>query len=132
MSGDINYTINFKSANIWIKFLFYVLGFFKKEDSIQGGTLFKWGHNLSSTVTRFWKWRYEINSKNWLSCLHSKRNNNSCSLSLTKILLMLLFFVKIMQVSRIFSRLNASLSWLSSFHHYLVSVGTVHTPKLTI
>ena len=28
-------------------FLFYVLSFFKKEDTIQGGTLFKGGHYLS-------------------------------------------------------------------------------------
>ena len=31
----------FKSAKIWIMFLFYVLSFFKKGDTIQGGTLFK-------------------------------------------------------------------------------------------
>ena len=32
---------NFKSAKIWIMFLFYVLIFFKKGDIIQGRTLFK-------------------------------------------------------------------------------------------
>ena len=41
MSGDIKQTSDFKSAKIWIKFLFYVLSFFKNGDIIQGGTLFK-------------------------------------------------------------------------------------------
>ena len=44
MSGDI--ASNFKSAKICIMFLFYVLRFFKKGDTIQGGTLFKGGHYL--------------------------------------------------------------------------------------
>ena len=35
------YFSNFKSAKIWILFLFYVLSFFKKGDTIQRGTLFK-------------------------------------------------------------------------------------------
>ena len=46
MSGDIRSTRDFKSAKIWIMFLFYVLSFFKKGDTIQGGTLFKGGHYL--------------------------------------------------------------------------------------
>ena len=46
MSGNIKKTSIFKSAKIWIMFLFYVLSFFKKGDSIQGGTLFKGGHYL--------------------------------------------------------------------------------------
>ena len=46
MSGEIKQTSNFKSAKIWITFLFYVLSFFKKGDTIQGGTLFKGGHYL--------------------------------------------------------------------------------------
>ena len=37
---------NFKSAKIWIMFLFYVLSFFKKGDTIQEGTLFKGGYYL--------------------------------------------------------------------------------------
>ena len=44
MSGDINQSSNFKSAKIWIMFLFYVLSFFKNGDTIQGGTLSKGGH----------------------------------------------------------------------------------------
>ena len=37
----INWTSNLKISKIWIMFLFYVLSFFKKGDTIQGGTLFK-------------------------------------------------------------------------------------------
>ena len=39
----INWTSNFKIEKIWIMFLFYVLSFFKKGDTVQGGTLFKGG-----------------------------------------------------------------------------------------
>ena len=46
MSGDINKKSNFKRAQIWIMFLFYVLSLNKKGDTIQGGTLFKGGHYL--------------------------------------------------------------------------------------
>ena len=38
------YFSNFKSPKIWIRFLFYVLSFFKNGDTIQGGTLLKGGH----------------------------------------------------------------------------------------
>ena len=37
---------NFKNAQILIMFLFYVLSFFKKGDTIQGGTLLKGEHYL--------------------------------------------------------------------------------------
>ena len=57
MSRDINSTSNFKSAKIWIMLLFYVLSFFKKGDTIQGGTLFKGGHYLRKYGT--W-WLYFI------------------------------------------------------------------------
>jgi len=45
-SADIRKSSNFKSPKPWIMFLFYVLNFFKSEDIIQGGTLFKGGHWL--------------------------------------------------------------------------------------
>ena len=35
MCGDINKTSNFKSAKIWIMFLFYVITVFKKGNVIQ-------------------------------------------------------------------------------------------------
>ena len=61
MSGDINYTRNFKSAKIGIIFLFYVLSFFKKGDTIQGGTFFKGGHYLRKYgIYMEKKGRYEI------------------------------------------------------------------------
>ena len=46
LSGDIRQTSDFKSAKIRIMFLFYALSFFKKVETIQGGTLFKVGHYL--------------------------------------------------------------------------------------
>ena len=65
MSGDINKTNNFKSAKIWIMFLFYVLSFFQKRghysrgDLIQGRTLFKEilylpveGHHVGHHISR--------------------------------------------------------------------------------
>ena len=48
-------TSNFKSSKIWIMFLFYVLSFFNKGDTIQGGTLFKFPLELmSSNSTMSW------------------------------------------------------------------------------
>ena len=41
MSGDIKWTSHFKAAKILRMFLFYILSFFKKGDTIQGRTLFK-------------------------------------------------------------------------------------------
>ena len=44
-------------------FLFYVLSFFKKGDTIQGGTLFKGGHYLRKYGTCFLKyWRHLVDS----------------------------------------------------------------------
>ena len=39
----INWTSNFKIEKIWIMFLFYVLSFFKKGDTIQGGEIIQGG-----------------------------------------------------------------------------------------
>ena len=46
MSKDIKKYSDFKSAKIWIMFLFYVLSLFKRGDTIQGGTLLKGGRYL--------------------------------------------------------------------------------------
>ena len=54
MSEDIKQTSNFKSTKIWIMFLFYVLSFFKKGDTIQGGPLFKGGHYLRKYGSLKW------------------------------------------------------------------------------
>ena len=54
MSGDINETSNFKSGKNCIMFLSYVLSFFKKGDTIQGGTLFKGGHTVPHFPPPHW------------------------------------------------------------------------------
>ena len=69
MSGDINQTSNFKSAKIWIKFLFYVLSFFKKGDTIQGGTLFKeirYLFSLHDSIVEWWTKAQISSHKFWL------------------------------------------------------------------
>ena len=61
VSGETNETSDFKSSKIWIMLFSYVLGFFKKGDTIQGGTLFKGGHYLRKYgYNGFWNYVFPV------------------------------------------------------------------------
>ena len=74
-------------------FLFYVLSFFKKGDTIQGGTLVKGGHYLR---------KYGIYFLNFLNCLLAEQTNPGSKITVVLV-------IKLKQVP---SYLNTKAWWL--------------------